>query len=182
MAYAGFSEEKKPISIPTSHKFIHKDILNQIEFYPKVGLAPENPKFTEYKNKKLVYQTTQSSNEPKYGFLPSPVDLGHLKHTSLADVYASASTSIPTSYDLRTLNRVTPVKDQGTASVCRAFATYGSLESYLVPGETWSFSENNLKNLLSSANGLQGFDRGPNDGGSAVESTLPNSLDWTCEH
>jgi C1A family cysteine protease len=171
MAYAGFSEENKPISAPIDHKFIHKDIVNQTKFSPKVGLAPENPKFTEYKNRKPVYQTTQSPSRHKSGFSPSPVDLSHLKHPSVADVYTSANTSIPTSYDLRTLNRVTPVENQGSAGVCWTFATYGSLESYLMPGETWSFSENNLKNVLSSANSPQGFDRGPNDGGDFIMST-----------
>ena len=172
MGSAGFSEENKLISVPADHKFIHKNVINQNEFSRRIVLAPENPKFTEYKNRKLVYQTIQSPNRHKSGFLPSPVNLNHLKNTSVAAVYASASTSIPTSYDLRTLNRVTPVKDQGTAGVCWVFATYGSLESYLMPEETWSFSENNLKNLLSSANGQQGFDRDPNDGGDSV-SQLP---------
>ena len=114
---------------------------------------------------------TQSSIGHKSGFSPSPVDLSHLKHTSVADVYASANTSIPTFYDLRTLNRVTPVKNQGSAGSCWTFATDGSLESYLMPGETWSFSENNIKNVLSSANSPQGFDRGPSDGGDFVMST-----------
>ena len=171
MAYTGFSEENKPTFVHTDHKFIHKDIINQTKFSPKVGLAPENPKFTEYKNRKLVYQTTQSPNGHKAGFSPSPVDLSHLKHASVAGVYASANTSIPTSYDLRTLNRITPVKNQGSAGSCWAFATDGSLESYLMPGETWSFSENNIKNVLSSANSPQGFDRSPSDGGDFVMST-----------
>jgi C1A family cysteine protease len=159
MAYAGFSEENKPISVPTDHKFIHKNIVNKTKFSPNVGLAPENPKFTKYQNNKFVSKTAHSSVGHKSGFLPSPVDLSHLKHTSITDIYASASTSTPTSYDLRTLNRVTPVENQGDAGTCWTFATYGSLESYLMPGETWSFSENNLKNLLSSANVPQGFDR-----------------------
>ena len=171
MAYAGFSEENKSISVPTDHKFIPKNIVNETEFSPNVGLAPENSKFTEYQKRKLVYQTTQSPSRHKSGFSPSPVNLSHLKHSSLPDVYTSASTSTPMSYDLRTLNRVTPVENQGDAGTCWTFATYGSLESYLMPGETWSFSENNLKNLLSSANVPNGFDVGPNDGGDFVMST-----------
>jgi C1A family cysteine protease len=171
MAYAEFSEENKPISVPTDYKFIHTDIVNQTEFSPKVGLAPENFKFTEYQKRKLVYQTTQSPGIHKSGFSPSPVNLSHLKHPSLPNIYSSASTSTPKSYDLRTLNRVTPVENQGYAGTCWTFATYGSLESYLMPEKTWSFSENNLKNLLSSANVPNGFDVGPNDGGDSIMST-----------
>ena len=77
MAYAEFSEENKPIPLPTDHKLIHKDIVNQ------------------------------TPNGHKSGFLLSPVGLSHLKHNSVADVYASASMSTPTSYDLRILKRVT---------------------------------------------------------------------------
>ena len=36
MAYTGFSEENKPISIPTDHIFIHKDIVNQTKFSTNV--------------------------------------------------------------------------------------------------------------------------------------------------
>jgi C1A family cysteine protease len=171
MAYTGFSEKNKPIFVHTDHKFIHKDTVNKTKFSQNVGLAPENPIFTKYQNRKLVYQTAQSPGGHKSGFSPSPVDLSHLKHTSVADVYSSASTSIPTSYDLRTLNKVTPVKNQGAAGSCWTFATDGSLETYLMPGEAWSFSENNVKNVLSSANSPQGFDRGPSDGGDFVMST-----------
>ncbi len=171
MAYTGFSEKNKPISAPIDNKFIHEDIVNQTEFSTKVGLAPENPKFTKYLNDKSVYKIPHSTLGHKSGFSPSPVDLSHLKHTSIAGAYASAGTSIPTSYDLRTLKRVTPVENQGNAGTCWTFATYGSLESYLMPGKTWSFSENNIKNLISSANVPNGFDVGPNDGGNSMMST-----------
>ncbi len=40
-----------------------------------------------------------------------------------------------------------------------------------MPGETWSFSENNIKNVLSSPNSPQSFDRGPSDGGNFMMST-----------
>ncbi|MGL5153063.1 MAG: C1 family peptidase, partial [Clostridium sp.] len=64
----------------------------------------------------------------------------------------------PSSYDLRTYNRVSPVKNQGAIGSCWAFATYGSLESSLLPSTLTDFSENNLINK-------HGFDLGPNDGG-----------------
>jgi C1A family cysteine protease len=171
MAYAGFSEENRPISVPTDYIFIQKDGVYQTEFSPKVGLASENPKFIKYRNNKFIYKPAHSSIGYKSGFSPSLVDLSHLKHTSVADLYASASTSIPTSFDLRTLNRVTPVKNKNEAGVCWTFATYGSHESYLMPGGVWSFSANNIKNLLSSANAHNCFDRDINDGGDFLMST-----------
>jgi C1A family cysteine protease len=69
----------------------------------------------------------------------------------------------PSSYDLRSLGKVSPVENQGTSPACWAFATYGSLESYLLPTQ-WSFSENNMKNLA-------GFDLTCADGGNQQMAT-----------
>ncbi|MGA2090760.1 MAG: lectin like domain-containing protein, partial [Endomicrobiales bacterium] len=70
----------------------------------------------------------------------------------------------PTSYDLRTLGKLTPVKDQGQFNTCWSFATYGSLESCLLPVQTYDFSEKNLVNL-------SGFDLGEPGGGNFFFST-----------
>jgi C1A family cysteine protease len=145
MAYIGFSKENKTISAPTDHKFIHKDVTNQTRFSTNVKLAPENPKFIEYKSRKLIYQATQSPTGHKSGLSPSPVDLSHLKHTSVPDIYASVGTSISTSYDLRTLNKVTPTKNQLTCGLCWVFATDGSLESYLTQEKPGTFQKIILK-------------------------------------
>ncbi|MCL5734562.1 MAG: hypothetical protein M1274_03075 [Actinobacteria bacterium] len=51
---------------------------------------------------------------------------------------------LPSSYDLRTEERVTPVGDQNPYGTCWSFATLGSLESWLLPDETWNFSEDNM--------------------------------------
>ena len=77
---------------------------------------------------------------------------------------------LPSYYDLRLLGKLTPVGDQGSSGVCWAFASLGSLESCLLPNETWNFSENNMKNVLSSSY-PQGFDREANDAGSWEEAT-----------
>ena len=59
---------------------------------------------------------------------------------------------------------MSPVEDQGSCGSCWTFATFGSLESYLLPGLTTIFSENNLKNLAD-------FDYTCCNGGDAEMST-----------
>ncbi len=92
----------------------------------------------------------------RLGLIPSPLDLSHLR----GQPAPLPTDTIPSSYDLRTTGKVTSVKDQGPCGSCWAFGTFGSLESALLPGATWDFSENNLKNL-------SGFDVSPCSGGNA---------------
>lgn len=98
----------------------------------------------------------------KLGHIPSPVDLSHV--TSSRQMIEPVT--IPASYDLRDEGRLTSVKDQGDCGACWAFATYGSLESWLLTNGLgwWNFSENNLTecNLYSWA---------PCEGGNSFIST-----------
>ncbi len=66
--------------------------------------------------------------------------------------------NVPSYYDLRQQQRVTPVKDQGPNGSCWAFATYGTAESILLPAQNKDFSEKHMRNT-------HGFDWGPDDGG-----------------
>ena len=102
------------------------------------------------------------------GFLPPPLDLSHLRGRRM--FFGETQARLPAQYDLRQLGRVTPVKDQGLAGTCWAFASLGSLESYLMPKESWDFSENNLKNLMSD-HCPGGYDRAPDEGGNQFMST-----------
>ena len=68
------------------------------------------------------------------------------------------------SYDLRARGNSRRSGTRENCGSCWTFATYGSLESALLPGETDDFSENHLKNT-------HGFDWGYCDGGNGDMST-----------
>lgn len=57
---------------------------------------------------------------------------------------------VPTSYDLRELNMVTPVKDQQSGGNCWAFSSIAALESAILKasGESLDLSEENMKNIM----------------------------------
>jgi C1A family cysteine protease len=132
--------------------------------------APENPRFTEFLNRSkiepaarktvpVVLRTGSTAYESLEGIVPSPLDLSHTtgqhigpdNNIKIVGSSTTVGSSYPATYDLRALGRSSPVKDQGTANDCWAFASLESLESYFLPGEVWDFSENNMKNLLSGA-------------------------------
>ena len=119
--------------------------------------APLNPRFVEHvKARQQGIAMKRTADGHPLGRIPSTLDLSHLKRQQR--MARQVSTALPSSYDLRTYSKVTPVRNQGACGSCWAFAVYGSLESRLLPGESRDFSENNLKNL-------HGFDYSPCEGG-----------------
>jgi C1A family cysteine protease len=167
---------------------INKYETNEVTISSNSRPVLENSEFIKYQTNKNLSQTTSSRKKYKTGFIPAPVDLHHLSKVSAAELsspnnygqkneqtfkkFSSYQTELytPAYYDLRALNKVTNVKDQGDIGDCWAFATYASLESYLMPQEKWNFSENNMKNLISSAY-PEGFDLNTSDGGNEFMST-----------
>jgi C1A family cysteine protease len=120
------------------------------------SLAPINPAF-------LNAISSVPDESGNLGYLPSPFDTSYLKGRDIAFSETEAF-ALPSSYDLRALGKITPVRNQGLCGSCWAFATYGSLESVLLTGESWDFSENNLKNT-------HGFDYSSCSGGNYLMST-----------
>jgi C1A family cysteine protease len=126
-------------------------------------MAPVNPEFEQYveavqSGRAWAYMTPEGYS---LGYIPSPVDLSHMAGMRVTD-----RDRFPSSYDLRTLGRVTPIKDQGGCGSCWAFATMGALESWLLTAGwgTEDLSENNLKEC-------HGLTWGPCTGGNSFIST-----------
>ena len=131
--------------------------------------APLNPDFTNYRGRNFrtgePLQTAVSGHP--VGHIPSPVDLSHvgqLYRNSVQTAQSAQTTQYPAEYDLRTTGRLTPVRDQGSCGDCWAYATYSSLESYLMPAQNWYFSEDDM-------NVNNGFDPAPCSGGNSLMST-----------
>ncbi|MHB9130874.1 MAG: lectin like domain-containing protein [Armatimonadota bacterium] len=121
-----------------------------------LGEAPVNADFQH---------VSRSVDVENYGYQPSPVNWSYLR---------SAFTTrevLPLSYNLNFQGKVTPVRSQGSSGSCWAFATYGSLESCLLPDEQTDFSENHLKNA-------SGFDWNPNTGGGNRDMSTAYLARW----
>jgi C1A family cysteine protease len=133
---------------------------------PQPRFGPLNPAFVQYRHDLLVARAHGLRAAPagyaRRGLLPGPADLSVARRTPLH----LAQVAYPATYDLRSLGRLTPIRDQGAFNSCWAFATFGSLESTLLPAQMPDFSEDNLAVRAGSE-----FDYGPNGGGNESMSS-----------
>ena len=149
---------------------------------PVPQMAPMNPAFIKYIHNKMAgdrpapLEGTEAIGMSS-GIVPSPLNLSHLTGRKvtppvedLVKAGLASRQTLPSSYDLRALGKVSAVKNQFSCGACWAFAAMSSLESYLLPGEMLDLSENNMKDL-------SGFDLGACQGGSA-EMAIAYLVRW----
>ncbi len=117
--------------------------------------APLNEEFIKYIKDKELGIMMRDFTEDGYplGLIPSPMDLSHLRSDPEMTIQA-----LPGRFDLRNENKLTKVRHQGQCGCCWAFASTAALESSLLPGERWDFSE---QHLIDN----HGFVGGPCSGG-----------------
>ncbi|HOL62328.1 MAG TPA: C1 family peptidase [Elusimicrobiales bacterium] len=122
---------------------------------PEIG--PLNPAFLNYLNLKqtgMIYHQTETGKT--LGKTPSTIPV--IFSTKTFTTFKQTQSAPPASYDLRNLNKITPVKNQGACGDCWAYAAMSSLESYFMPNESLDLSEEHL-------NAYNGFDFGSCNGG-----------------
>jgi C1A family cysteine protease len=123
--------------------------------------APLNPDFVKYQMERAMNLTpARTADGHTLGEIPGPTEVSPVR----PDMDRGLARALPASYDLRTLGKLTSIRDQGGCGSCWAFASLGSLESYLLPAESADYSE---QHLIDTA----GFYWGPCDGGHIAMSS-----------
>lgn len=123
---------------------------------PALRAAPVNPDFLRWLHRSQTdtqWPEMTADGHP-LGHIPSPVDVDYY----YTDADQIDIDNLPAKYDLRTKNKLTAVRNQGSCGSCWSFAANAALESSLLPGQTWDFSEQHLMKK-------HGFVWGPCKGG-----------------
>ena len=103
--------------------------------------APLNPQFVQYLGDlRNGPPDMVSADGHGLGYVPPPVVL----QPGAAAPGAASAAAYPATYDLRTLGKLSAVRDQKSCGSCWTFGSLASLESWLLPAEARDFSEQDI--------------------------------------
>jgi C1A family cysteine protease len=131
--------------------------------------APLNPAFARYEAQFPLGTPQWIATGLGFGLLPDPVDLSYARALTRTRALDGA---YPASFDLRATGKVTSVKNQNPYGTCWTFASLGSLESCLMPGQNLDFSEDNMART-------SGFDFDPYTGGGQLYMSTAYVTRWS---
>ena len=126
---------------------------------PQGSAAPLNPAFLQSLVEVPIDLPVSGAVGQALGSRPGLLDFSYTRGMQVPGVGALA---LPATYDLRSLGRVTSVKNQNPYGTCWTFGSLGSLESCLLPGETQDFSEDNMVLNHGFDSGGDPYNRGGN--------------------
>ena len=125
--------------------------------------APLSPTFLRSLVDPPVGAPSSAAGRHGLGERPAPQDFSYSRGMQVPEPPRARQLGTPpATYDLRTLGRVTSVKNQGAYGTCWSFASCSSLESGLLPGETADFSEDNMVLTSGFDNGGSAYNHGGN--------------------
>jgi C1A family cysteine protease len=137
-AYFGSSAQSLPSSLA-----VVSTALPTPAAHPADGPLPSSGQFV--RKRAPTRPLPKRPLPPGTGFIPSPIDLSHLKGDRLPEGVRAAA--LPSSFDWRREGIITRVQDQNPCGACYAFGFLANFESKLqIDGAgTFDFSENMAK-------------------------------------
>ena len=140
---AVFADNSSEISIKLS-KFNSNEAINEGGAIYTILNINETVSSNTYSNNKA------STGKDYYESTGYNLVIGNGNYIQYVGDFSSIQ-KLPSRYDLRDYNEVTPVKHQQSSGNCWAFNSLAVLESCIlkVSGESWDLSEENMKNIMS---------------------------------
>ena len=148
---------------------------------PRIKLAPTSEAFLKYQAAKRAAARGDGASAFKRGYIPSPIDLSHLRTPGMEPVTKSIGTGLPAKYDPRSTGLLSEARDQAYEN-CWAYAAIGALETSYKKrtGLTLDLSEKHLTwYAYKSAPGLT-YDEedGPLDNGGFDNGAVATLARW----
>ena len=141
---AVFADNSSEISIQSSKFNSNEAIYEGGAIYTILNTKESISSTNTYSNNKA------GSGKDHYKSTGYNLFIGNGNYTQYVYDFSSIR-ELPSKYDLRDYNQVTPVKNQKSSGNCWAFTSIAALESCIlkISGESFDLSEENMKNIMA---------------------------------